>query len=297
MKNSLLTFALLSLFAFQAKGQISFNWLGTTNLALNDGDTTILFDPFVTRAGILNLLFSKEIDSDPRLAQRWIKKADIGEISAIFISHSHWDHLLDLAAFMRAGRPLVYGTQSTKNFALGNKIGKDRIKAAPISVSAVHGSFSVSARKTKHAPHIFGLNFIEGKIKKPLALPATMWEMKEGASLTFHIKHPLTNILFHPSAIRAPGADYTKLKAEVLFLGIANRESVQAQIKHIIRPSGAKIVVPVHHDNLFTPLEEEVKPSFFAKLEEWEKDMKELAPDVKVIIPKIAEWTVINSGK
>ena len=92
---------------------------------------------------------------------------------------------------------------------------------------------------------------MEGDITIPLATPTSAWNYLSGVTHSFLIKHPKGSILF-----QAIGRIYTPdplidIKADVLFLTIANRNSSEELIQKRILPSKAKRVIPLHYDNFF----------------------------------------------
>jgi L-ascorbate metabolism protein UlaG (beta-lactamase superfamily) len=69
---------------------LELEWLGVASYRLSFEGTTVLVDPYVSRAP---LLLRRPALPDAHLIDRHVRKAD-----AILIGHTHWDHAVDAPA-------------------------------------------------------------------------------------------------------------------------------------------------------------------------------------------------------
>ncbi len=100
------------------------HWAGSACYLIQLGELSVLTDPFVSHHGLLYSFFGGRMGSDAGLVDGTI--ARWGRPDAVFVGHSHWDHLLDLPTLLE--RPeyegvKVYGTTTTHNL-LGDHQGK-----------------------------------------------------------------------------------------------------------------------------------------------------------------------------
>lgn len=108
--------------------RVKIKWFGTASyeISLEEGSTksiSVLTDPFVSYQGISKLLYST-INSDTILVSE-----TIGSIrpppKAIFIGHSHYDHMLDAVVALKhldeGYRIPVYGSETAKHILAGYK--------------------------------------------------------------------------------------------------------------------------------------------------------------------------------
>ena len=96
-----------------------------------------------------------------------------------------------------------------------------------------------------------------------------------GKLFNFFIEHPNGNILFHPSGqVNLTKEQAGKLKASLVIQGIANRKSSSELISKIFEPTGAKFILPVHHDDLTLPLEDGFKPMLFSNYDEFKETIR-----------------------
>src|SRR3954452_22072632 len=86
---------------------LELEWLGVAGHSLSYQATTVLVDPYVSRAPLRALLLRRRALPDPRLIERYIQRAD-----AILIGHTHWDHAVDAPAIARRDGATVYGSDS-----------------------------------------------------------------------------------------------------------------------------------------------------------------------------------------
>lgn len=91
-------------------------WLGTACYLLQLGDTVVFTDPSLTHQPLARVALGGTLKSDASAVSRRMTGLPVPQ--AIFVGHSHYDHLLDLAACLRqpgcSGVP-VYGSSSTRN--------------------------------------------------------------------------------------------------------------------------------------------------------------------------------------
>lgn len=78
-----------------ARRNLSIKFLGNTTLAIEDNNSGIIIDGFLTRPSLTDLFF-KRINSEPEVVKPILCHAGINsKIQAIIPLHSHFDHILD----------------------------------------------------------------------------------------------------------------------------------------------------------------------------------------------------------
>ncbi len=270
--------------------ELSLRWFGTTNFAISDGEKTILFDPFFTRPSISSVLFGRKLKSDPKLIKETLEKSGITSIDTIFVSHTHYDHALDLEETQKIFNAKVAGPISAKNILLKNK---NMFRKIVPNSSIIVGKFRVIPLKGIHPPHIFNMTFWDGEIKEQIKPMAKASDYKLGENYSYLIEHPLGNILFHPSAAIYNREVFKKKLAnndiKAVILGLASRKSSQDLIDAIIAPLKPALLFPAHHDNFFKPLNEGFSElitantdEFVSALEKTEKKSKHKTKFVKI---------------
>ena len=155
---------------------LKITWLGTTTILVSDGTTTLLFDPFISRPSLLKVFTFRKLSSDKKLVHFWLKKVDENNITkGIFVSHTHYDHALDLVEVARKTKATVYGSNSARKILLGGELDQIKFKKTSSNGGSIPlGEFKVTVLPGVHAPHLRRLKhtFIGGKISQSINKPS-----------------------------------------------------------------------------------------------------------------------------
>lgn len=235
---------------------------GTTTLLFDDGKSQILFDAHFTRPSVKEYLL-KEVSSDEKVIEDMKKAHKINRLKAIFISHSHYDHVMDAPYIAKTTGAALYGSITTKNIALGENVNNSQIVVFENYQVYQIGDFKITVIPTLHSkPRIFNDDLGE-EIKEPLKNPKKLKNFKEGGSYDFYIENKGKTYLIHPSGnyIKNRLKDY---KADVVFLAIAGLMKMEIKNRieffdETINITDAKLVILMHWDNFFKPLEKATK--------------------------------------
>jgi L-ascorbate metabolism protein UlaG (beta-lactamase superfamily) len=260
---------------------LTVTWLGTAGVYLEDGETGILVDPFVTRPGILKVALGMRLAPDGQAIDEWIRRAGIRNVKGVLVSHSHYDHSMDAPEFAkRLGAPL-FGSESTANIGRGAGLPEDQIRVVETGAPVQVGNFEVTFIESRHGPALFGRVPYPGVIREPLVPPAPARAYRLGETYSILIAHPCGTLLHHGSAGFKEG-ETAGVKAEVVLLGIAGREDTEAYLRSVVDPVGARRVVPIHLDNFFVPLTRPIRPLYRVKPAEFFRTAATHQPALKV---------------
>ena len=228
-------------------------WLGVATLLIDDGETQIMTDGFVSRPSVWDLLFGRPIEPDRQSIQRAVDDHQIDRLAAIVPVHSHYDHAMDTADFSLITGADILGSESTANIARSSQVEESRIKTVRLGDSYRYGKFTITFYEGKHAP-LATNSAIAGTVDQPFGLPAPYTAWKEGGSYSIHIAHPDGSMLVHGSAGFVPGA-LKGVQADVVFLGSGglmtltptHRSDYVDEVVHAVKPAQVYII---HHDDL-----------------------------------------------
>ena len=107
--------------------QVVLRYLGTAGWEITNGTTTILVDPYLSRVNgpaPPGGGSGQPVAGDTRRAYKWTDVAtpDIAAIDAhiqqadfVLVTHTHYDHILDVPHIALKTRATVIGTESTEN--------------------------------------------------------------------------------------------------------------------------------------------------------------------------------------
>jgi len=238
-----------------ASNSVRATWLGTAGMFITDGETGILIDPYVSRFGMWNIAFGSPLLPNRDLIRKWADKLGRENINAVIVSHSHFDHVADAPYFaIEANAPLI-GTESTMNVGRGAGLAESNLKIVKPGETLQFGKFKVQFIESQHGPAFLSRIPYPGTIDKPLVLPAKASDYRLGGVFSLLITHPYGTIIHHGSAGFKPGM-YDETMADVLLLGIGGRGDTDKYLENVALITKSRLVVPVHFDNFFKPLDD-----------------------------------------
>ena len=241
-------------------------FFGTTTLLFDDGKTQILFDAHFTRPSLFKMLFGR-LKTDEKNAESLLDRFCVSRLSAVFVSHTHYDHVLDAPFVARKTNSFFCGTESALNVARGGGVREEKLKCFEDSKPISFGDFSVTALQSLHSRAKWFNNDIGKKITAPLEQPASRRDFCEGGSFDFLIENAGRRFLIRPSfSVKEGEFDFLGGKSvDALFLGIAglaeaSEKERAAFFSETTEKLQAKNIIPIHWDNFFIPLNRPTKP-------------------------------------
>ncbi len=241
--------------------QVRVTWLGVSMLLIDDGETQLLIDAFVSRPGLWESLLRLDVASDIPQIDAVMHDFNMRRLAAIIPAHSHYDHAMDVGAFANRSSASVLGSESTLNIARGANVPADQLLLAEPGEPYTFGEFIVTLHESPHGPIGWrGGTPLPGELDEPLALPASISEMREGGSFSIVVSHPQGTLLIQSSAgINADALD--EVQADVVFLGMGMLESLgrsyaERYWQAHVTATGASRVIPLHFDDFTQPFGE-----------------------------------------
>lgn len=256
-------------------------WLGTTAVLLDDGAHAVFIDPFFTRPpGFGRLMRNAPIEPDEALIRDWLARAGVTELSAVLVSHSHYDHAMDAGVVARLTGATLAGSKSTLNVGRGAGLEGARLVEMRSGEPHTFGSFEVTFVESRHAGASGGRP--TGDILQPLVPPARFLDYKQGGAYSILVAHPQGRVLHHGSAGFVDGA-LAGRRADVVLLGIALLPELGGYLKAVVDATGARRVMPIHWDDFTRPLEAKLLPfPLGVRLDRFFESMARERPDLEV---------------
>lgn len=237
-------------------------YFGTTTLLFDDGKDQILFDCHFTRPS-LPVYISGSEGTDRALTDELIAKHHIDRLCAIFISHTHHDHVMDAPYTANQTGAVIYGSRSAVNVGLGGNVPASRLKEFKGGETYTVGNFRITVIPSIHSKPTILNNDLGEEITVPLVQPAKLRDYKEGGSYDFYIEAENKKYLIRPSFNYIEG-QLDGFQADVLFLGVAGLAKADAETerKFFAETAGKvkpQLIIPLHWDNFFSRLDKPVK--------------------------------------
>lgn len=238
---------------------LTVKFFGVSTLLLDDGHDQILIDGFFSRPSLWQVL-SRPIQSDRLLLEQLVQRHELSRTKAILVSHSHYDHVLDVPALLEMlPETAVVGSPSTLNIARANpQVTPQQLQPVKPGQVQQWGHFQITAIPSQHTPPTVVNDDLGKELLQPLTLPAKFSEFKEGGSFDYLIEHARYKILVKASTGFIPD-QFKNLQVDTLFLGIAQlsrqssayQQQYLAETLNMLKP---KVVIPMHWDDFFQPL-------------------------------------------
>jgi len=249
-----------------SKDSLHVRFFGTTTIQIDDGETALMIDGFFSRPSLPKLALSlispnfASIGPNEKRIVEALEKGKVNKLAAVLVTHSHFDHALDSAFVACRKNALLVGSESTANIGRGQGLQNDQIYTPQEKETLKFGKFQVDVFTSLHSPD----SWFQGKINEVLIPPASANAYKEGGTYSFLIRHEWGAILIHPSANYIPNM-FNGIHADVIFLSIGSLGTqkgkfVNAYWNEVVAATEPAVVVPIHWDDFFRPLDQPLIP-------------------------------------
>jgi L-ascorbate metabolism protein UlaG (beta-lactamase superfamily) len=246
---------------------ITFSWMGVAGLLFQAGDRILAVDPFFTRPAIFDLLF-KNLYPDHARIQKAIPKCD-----AIFISHAHHDHLMDVPTVIAATGAQVYAPGNACRLLTEMGVEEEKIHSIGLGDRIDLEPFKVTVALGKHIKLPLPLN---GRLPKTIHHPPRFLDYKRDEVFSYLIKIEEFTIAIAPAC---------PVQSDLLFV----YPYQLGMIERILMSEPPKIVIPIHWDNLFQPLNDPPQHPGVASclvLNRFSRRLKNRFPAIDFLIPE-----------
>ena len=115
-------------------------WYGTAALRISDGDTAIAFDPFlgIPKGSCRPESVSGDIPSELR------------QISDVFVTHGHFDHMIQIPALYAAGSAVIHATRTPCATLEKHGIPKERLDVISPGGHYSVGTIAITVYQGRH---------------------------------------------------------------------------------------------------------------------------------------------------
>ena len=281
--------------------RVVLKYLGTAGWEISDGTTVILIDPYLSRINgpappPLQGSPVHAVAGDSRRKYEWndIATPDVAAIDGriqradfVLVTHTHFDHVLDVPHIALKTKAAVIGTESTENVMRAYGVPEGQLLTVRGGEDYQFDAFSLKVIPSIHSPLDHKRYFSSAVAPVGLKAPVTLRQIHpEGGTLAYLIR-------FHGHQILAfGGMNYIEreiegLQPDVALIGAgASRREIYDYSGRLMRALHyPAVVIPTHWDNFLIPYGASQQPALDA-LQSFVQEIAAASPKTKVIVPK-----------
>jgi L-ascorbate metabolism protein UlaG (beta-lactamase superfamily) len=284
---------------------VTLKYLGTAGWEIADGKTTLLVDPYLSRLQMTSpnddvlpgdtrkrFTPSDAADSDTATIDKHIQRADF-----ILITHTRFDHALDMPYIARKTGATVIGTESARNLAHAYGVPADKLIVARGGDDLEFDGWSVRVVPSLHgilrrapflrpdpnappAPSVIPLG---------VAAPLHVNQFAEGGTLAYLIRIGGKQILVFGS-MNYIEREVEGLRPDVALIGaMPERREIHDYTSRLLKAIGyPPVVLPTHWDRFNVTYDVSQAPAI-ERLQSFQADVKAASPTSVVTVPKYFE--------
>lgn len=117
--------------------EVVFQWLGTAGFRIEHAGKVILIDPYLTR-------------NEKAMPVQDLEPEDMADADYIFISHGHFDHLLDVPQILDVSQALIYCSEVAEETLEQKGVSGTRIRRSEGGASLDFETFTVKVASSRH---------------------------------------------------------------------------------------------------------------------------------------------------
>lgn len=292
----------------EKKVPVTLRYLGTAGWEISDGTTVILIDPYVSRingppppGGSGSRIAG---DTRPQVGWDDIATPDIAAIDSrisradfVLVTHTHYDHVLDVPHIALKTHASVIGTESTENVMRACGVPEEQLITVRGGEDYDFGAFSVKVIPSIHSALDHKRYFSSETAPATLKAPLTLKQIHpEGGTLAYLVR------LRGHQILAFGGMNYIEreldgLQPDVALVGAAgSRKEIYDYTGRLMRVlQYPALVIPTHWDNFLLPYNASQQTAVDA-VQKFVQEVKIASPNTNVIVPKYFEAIVLESA-
>lgn len=285
-----------------SSNHVTLTYMGTAGWEITDGSTVILLDPYLSRIygpqppgrppsprasgdNRPQYGWSDVAVPDPAVIDSHIKKADF-----ILVTHTHYDHVLDVPYIAVKTHATVIGTESTENVMRAYSVPEEQLITVRGGEDFDFGDFSLRIIPSLHSPLDHKHYFSSATAPAGMKAPLTLEQMHpEGGTLGYLIRFRGHQILAF-GGMNYIEREIEGLTPDVVLVGAnSSRKEIYDYTGRLMRGLHfPALVLPTHWDNFTAPYGASQQAAIDA-LQSFVQEVSVASPKTKVIVPKYFE--------
>jgi L-ascorbate metabolism protein UlaG (beta-lactamase superfamily) len=282
---------------------------GAAGWSITDGTTTVLLDPYFSRVRFKGRPYGASDaatvpgDARPIIAYEDAPVADadtvdrhVARADYVLLSHSHFNHVMDMPQIARKTGAAVVGTESTGNIARAGGVPDAQIFPVRGGEDYAFERLSIKVIPSLHSAlsgkHYWSSTPIPRDVKTPLRLK----DYVEGGMLAYLVRLGGREILLF-GGMNYIEREITGLRPDIVLVAAAHpRREIHDYTGRLLRALGRPpIVIATHWDNQGLPFGAP-QDEALAEAETFVAEVRAVAPRSQVVVPRHFETLVVGPG-
>jgi len=231
---------------------LELEWLGVAGYRLSYEGQTIYVDPYLSRVPLASVIRRTPALADRSLHERFLQPA--GQLAAVLVGHTHFDHAIDVPEIARVHHCPVYGSSSLVNLMRLYGLAERAIEVEPDRRYEL-GPFTVTFVPSTHSKLLLGYAVpFDGELTCEHLDGLSASAYRCGQVWGIHIEVAGTTFYHQGSANLVDEAIHHG-GVDVFLAGIAGRSFTRDYWARILTRLQPRTIVASHFDDFFRPID------------------------------------------
>jgi len=230
----------------EAFSMLEVRWLGCAGLEVAMNNKVVLIDPYLSRPGIVQVLFSR-LRPFRDVIRSYTDRLS-GTVTAVICGHTHFDHALDIPEIARALSCRVVGSSSLKTLLDISGVSAEMTICTGNEYLQLEDGIGVHMIPSRHGRVFLGSIPCPGKIDPSWSMPLKAHQYRLGTM--FMPKIEVGDItLVHAGSAGFIESELSGHRCDVLFMCVPGWKSVPGYTARMVNMLNPEVVIPFHFDN------------------------------------------------
>lgn len=271
-----------------SRGEIQVRWTGAAGIEITRDHQTVLIDPYHSRLGKGDAFFKPLVPRSRRI-EKYLEKLP-GDLSAVIVGHTHFDHALDIPWIAERFKGPVVGSESLETLmALHGMPGRVTIPE-PGEAIDLPGQTTAHMIPSAHGLVAFGRVPYAGDIDPNARPPMRAGQYRHGKVYMSKVKVGKTTFI-HAGSANFLESKLNGHRCDVLFMCVPGWRKVPeycVRIPEILKPD---VIIPFHFDDFSAPMGSDMNapPLLFLGMKGFLRQISQSAPWAEIRVPRMFE--------
>lgn len=278
---------------------------GAAGWSITDGRTVVVLDPYLSRLRFRGRAYgpaeAPEVPGDTRpvIDMEEVPASDTATIDThvreahfVLLSHSHFNHCMDVPYIARKTGATVIGTESTANVARAGGVPAAQILTVRGGEDYEFASISLRVIPSLHSA-LSGKHYFQSGTISQAQTPPRLRDYLEGGTLAYLVRLAGREVLLFGS-MNYLERELEGLRPDVVFVAAARpRREIHRYTERLLRVLGRPpIVVATHWDNQGLPFGAS-QDEALREAATFVREVKAVAPRSRVLVPRHFETLTV----